>query len=425
VDRIIAAANSQPFSHVHRPGVAVGGHCIPVYPRFYLAGDPGATLPAAAREANERMPAYAVDLLGDVMGRPVLILGVAYRGGVKESAFSGALAVRDVVAARGGTPLAADPLYTDDELRGLGFEPWDGSPVEDVLVQADHPEYRSLRPRTCPASAASSTAAASWTPPPSPGRGAGRADRPPGAGARAVRRGARARRGGLAVEGEGGHPGDGTTRPTARAPATPPRQRRAHLASRPMPRVLQVFEPPDGGVGTQVEQLATGLGMHGWQVEVAGPPEALVYPALAAAGVRIHRLQFGRGYKRPWRDAAALAGLARLLRRGRYDLVHLHSSKAGALGRLAAAGYRVPAVYTPHCYRFIMPGVPAHGHDRRRPGAPPRAADRVHHLRLRGRAPVGARAADRPPRAPAGRPQRELGAEGRRGRGHRPRQLPR
>ena len=40
LDRVIAAANSQPFSHIHRPGVAVGGHCIPVYPRFYLDADP-------------------------------------------------------------------------------------------------------------------------------------------------------------------------------------------------------------------------------------------------------------------------------------------------------------------------------------------------------------------------------------------------
>jgi UDP-N-acetyl-D-glucosamine dehydrogenase len=40
VEKVIEAANSQPFSHIHRPGIAVGGHCIPVYPRFYLAGDP-------------------------------------------------------------------------------------------------------------------------------------------------------------------------------------------------------------------------------------------------------------------------------------------------------------------------------------------------------------------------------------------------
>ena len=68
------------------------------------------------------MPAYAVELLDDALGglagERVLILGVAYRGGVKETAFSGAFALRDALAARGATPVAADPLYDDDELRG-------------------------------------------------------------------------------------------------------------------------------------------------------------------------------------------------------------------------------------------------------------------------------------------------------------------
>lgn len=144
VQRVIDAANSQPFSHVHRPGVAVGGHCIPVYPRFYLAGDPGASLPAAARAVNEAMPAYAVSLLGDVAGKRVLILGVTYRGDVKETAFSGAFALRDELVARGGAPVASDPLHSDDELRALGFEPWDDAPVHAVIVQADHRAYADL-----------------------------------------------------------------------------------------------------------------------------------------------------------------------------------------------------------------------------------------------------------------------------------------
>src|SRR5207237_1341024 len=83
----------------HAPGVAVGGHCIPVYPRFLLAGAPQARLPRVAREINEAMPSYAVDLLGEVAGRRVLVLGVTYRGGVKETAFSGALALRDELQA--------------------------------------------------------------------------------------------------------------------------------------------------------------------------------------------------------------------------------------------------------------------------------------------------------------------------------------
>src|SRR5437588_9144641 len=56
----IAAANTQPYSHIHSPGVGVGGHCIPVYPYFLLAGaeEPGMlTLPRSARHINDAMAA--------------------------------------------------------------------------------------------------------------------------------------------------------------------------------------------------------------------------------------------------------------------------------------------------------------------------------------------------------------------------------
>ncbi len=98
VREVIAAANSQPFSHIHSPGISVGGHCIPVYPHFYLQGDPEAKLPRNARAINDSMPAYGVSLLGkhmDLAGARVLILGVTYRGQVAETAFSGAMPLRD------------------------------------------------------------------------------------------------------------------------------------------------------------------------------------------------------------------------------------------------------------------------------------------------------------------------------------------
>jgi UDP-N-acetyl-D-glucosamine dehydrogenase len=154
IDRVIAAANSQPFSHIHRPGVAVGGHCIPVYPRFYLGSDDQAQIPATAREVNSQMPAYAVDLLeqelGSLDGERVLILGVAYRGNVKETAFSGAFGLRDALTSRGAQPLAADPLYSDDELRTLGFEPWDGNGTAGAILQADHAAYTGMSPADLP-----------------------------------------------------------------------------------------------------------------------------------------------------------------------------------------------------------------------------------------------------------------------------------
>lgn len=159
VHAVIDAANSQPFSHLHRPGVAVGGHCIPVYPRFYLGGDPSARLPAVARAINESMPAYAVEMLADELdggldggldGARVLILGVTYRGGVKEAAFSGAFGLSEELVARGATPVATDPLYDTEELRSLGFEPWEGEEVIGAVLQADHPEYAALSPVALP-----------------------------------------------------------------------------------------------------------------------------------------------------------------------------------------------------------------------------------------------------------------------------------
>jgi UDP-N-acetyl-D-mannosaminuronic acid dehydrogenase len=152
--RVIDAANSQPFSHIHRPGVAVGGHCIPVYPHFFLHGAPEARLPAVAREVNAAMPEYAAQLLDDALGgldgARVLILGVAYRGGVKETAFSGAFALRDALAARGAAVVAADPLYDDAELAALAFAPWDGSAIDGAILQADHADYRGLAPVDLP-----------------------------------------------------------------------------------------------------------------------------------------------------------------------------------------------------------------------------------------------------------------------------------
>src|SRR5690606_32786618 len=96
VYQVIAASNSQPYSHIHQPAIAVGGHCIPVYPRLYLWNDPDASVVRAAREANAAMPDYAVALLegalGSLANARVVVLGAAYRGGVKETAFSGVFA---------------------------------------------------------------------------------------------------------------------------------------------------------------------------------------------------------------------------------------------------------------------------------------------------------------------------------------------
>ncbi|HEU4945777.1 MAG TPA: nucleotide sugar dehydrogenase [Kribbella sp.] len=149
VYQVIEASNSQPYSHIHRPGIAVGGHCIPVYPRLYLWTDPEATVVRAAREANLEMPAYTIGLLegayGALDGARVVVLGAAYRGRVKETAFSGVFPTVEALRARSAEVVVHDPMYTDEELEKLGFTPYRlGDPVDAAVVQADHPEYARL-----------------------------------------------------------------------------------------------------------------------------------------------------------------------------------------------------------------------------------------------------------------------------------------
>ncbi|HZU54681.1 MAG TPA: nucleotide sugar dehydrogenase [Actinocrinis sp.] len=155
VAAVIEACNSQPFSHIHQPGIAVGGHCIPVYPRMYLWNDPDAEVVRSARAVNTSMPEYAVSLLaeqhGELDGARVVVLGIAYRGGVKETAFSGVFPTVEALAARGALVAVADPMYDDDEIRALGFEPYSpGASVDAAIVQTDHREYRKLAPQDLP-----------------------------------------------------------------------------------------------------------------------------------------------------------------------------------------------------------------------------------------------------------------------------------
>jgi len=59
-----------------------------------------------------------------------------------------------------------------------------------------------------------------------------------------------------------------------------------------------------------------------------------------------------RGEMRPLAVSAALFQLVQIVRRLQPDLIHAHSSKAGALVRIVYPTGRLPVVYTPHCYAF-------------------------------------------------------------------------
>jgi UDP-N-acetyl-D-mannosaminuronic acid dehydrogenase len=158
VGEVIAAANSQPYSHVHQPGLGVGGHCIPVYPHFLLSGAPDLELVALARRVNDGQVGRAIRAVelavGALESQPILVLGITYREGVRELAYSRAVPLIERLMLAGAHVLAFDPLLSDDEIRRLGATPWPwGVPSEArvVITQTADPLWATLDPGWFPA----------------------------------------------------------------------------------------------------------------------------------------------------------------------------------------------------------------------------------------------------------------------------------
>ena len=158
---VIAAANSQPYSHIHQPGLGVGGHCIPVYPHFLLDRAPELELVAlgAARSTTARSTC-ALDAIAEALG------GLRGRGragpgadlpatGVKELAYSRALPLIDrpprARRARSRLRPAAQPPTRSS---GLGATPWtwgDRAPgVAAIVTQTADPVWPTLDPAWFP-----------------------------------------------------------------------------------------------------------------------------------------------------------------------------------------------------------------------------------------------------------------------------------
>jgi nucleotide sugar dehydrogenase len=150
-DAAARAGNSQPYSHLHTPGLGVGGHCIPVYP-YFLTQAVDAPLIELSREINDSMAEHGVERLaavldGGLAGKTVLVLGLAYRGGVKEAELSSALLVADALKHDGASVLIHDPLFSDAEIEALGLTPSrlpPAGPIDAMVLQAGHAEYAAL-----------------------------------------------------------------------------------------------------------------------------------------------------------------------------------------------------------------------------------------------------------------------------------------
>jgi nucleotide sugar dehydrogenase len=157
IHEVIAAANSQPYSHIHQPGLGVGGHCIPVYPHFLLSRAPELELVDLSRRTNDGQVGVAIKALqqelGGLEGVPVLVLGLTYRHGVHELAYSRALPLIERLTHQGAIVSAYDPLLTPEETARCCATPWtwgEPGPFRAIITQTGDPLFRGLDPAWFP-----------------------------------------------------------------------------------------------------------------------------------------------------------------------------------------------------------------------------------------------------------------------------------
>lgn len=124
--------------------------------------------------------------------------------------------------------------------------------------------------------------------------------------------------------------------------------------SSPMRLLLVVTKGVLGGAQRYVASLAEGMQSRGWEVEVAfGVGEGLA-GWCASRGIPVHRVALDNPIN-PLKDAVATCQLARMMKRGRFDVVHLNSTKAGIDGLAASRLAQVPVkVFTAHGLRSVL-----------------------------------------------------------------------
>jgi UDP-N-acetyl-D-glucosamine dehydrogenase len=137
IHEVIDAASSKPYGFMpFRPGVGVGGHCIPVDPLYlsWWARQNGtkAEFVECAASINHAMPRYvaerALKLLDSAVKSPkVLILGVAYKPGVGDVRETPVAELRNHLISRGAIVAWHDPLV----------QMWEGSNPVDLTWECD------------------------------------------------------------------------------------------------------------------------------------------------------------------------------------------------------------------------------------------------------------------------------------------------
>jgi UDP-N-acetyl-D-mannosaminuronic acid dehydrogenase len=158
----IDLANGHPRVDILQPGPGVGGHCLPVDPWFLGADSDELDLIATAREVNDGMAGFVIDVLdsalGGLDGATVAVMGAAYKGNVSDTRMSPGLRLARRLGEQASTEVAVDggvapevrvhdphvpDLDPDLDTADLG-PALDGA--DAAVFATDHDEYAALDP---------------------------------------------------------------------------------------------------------------------------------------------------------------------------------------------------------------------------------------------------------------------------------------
>ncbi len=121
-------------------------------------------------------------------------------------------------------------------------------------------------------------------------------------------------------------------------------------------KILFVVEAMGGGVFTYIVDLANEL-VKSYDMYIAysvRPQTPKNYREYFNSGIHLIEVRNFTRSINPLRDIKAIPEVKRIARAVKPDIIHLHSSKAGVIGRIVFNGKNVPLFYTPHGYSFLM-----------------------------------------------------------------------
>jgi UDP-N-acetyl-D-glucosamine dehydrogenase len=156
---VVNAIRQRPtHANLMYPGIGVGGYCLTKDPllaswarQTLFGADAPLVCSVDAVRTNDQMPTFAFEFLrkhvGDLRGKKVLLMGVAYRGDVGDTRFSPVAPFYDHLVAAGAQLLLHDPFvpYWVEKHAAVACrleEPLAAEP-DVIVVSAMHRDYRS------------------------------------------------------------------------------------------------------------------------------------------------------------------------------------------------------------------------------------------------------------------------------------------